>query len=232
MKMALFFLPLYFLTQPALGSDCGDGEHWVRPHHHRAYYKADGTFYRAGSVIGHCQGSSSNYSFWESKLKDGRPTPWSNKKEVTKSWTMEERERTLEALGDLPESLWDKDPIYIYRMAASQTTKGNPGSSLDRTIVLYDSAFDENQNLAEILSHELAHQNHLHLSREDKRAYAEETGWNNPKDIGGSDIWIPTRPRKNYVESDGLDSPWEEVILQAQQRGVTFFFATSRRSWP
>ncbi len=136
------------------------------------------------------------------------PKRWPHHKEKQKIWTDEEKERVLEALGELPEALLGKYPIDIYRMEKSATSDGNPSTSADGIIVLYDSAFDQSHNLAEVLAHKLAHENYRHLSPEDIKSYAEENGWNNPKDIGGSDIWIPTRT--NYVEPDGRDSPWED----------------------
>jgi len=203
-----------FKAMSVEGSQCPEGQHWVHAYHRRAYYKADGTFVSATEVSAHCQGNPDNYHYWETKLKDGHPYQWLNKKEVSKSWTTEERERILEALGELPSGLWDNAIINIYRMNISQTTKGNPGSSIRGVTVLYDSAFDQAHNLAEVLCHELAHQNYLNLGQVDIASYAEENGWNNPKDIGGLNIWIPTR--SSYVEPDGRDSPWEDYANNVQ----------------
>ena len=217
MLRAALFLFLFLGLAPlafSKESSCNLGQHWVRTYHRRAYYGSDGIFVSATTVSAHCQGNPPGYSHWKDELRTGYPPSWPHKNEKPKAWTEEERDRTLDALGELPETLWGEDHIKIYRMESSTTSTGNPSTSAKGVIVLYNSAFDQSHTLSEVLAHELAHENYRHLSPEDIKSYTEENGWNNPKDVGGPNLWIPTRT--NYVEPDGHDSPWEDYANNIQ----------------
>jgi hypothetical protein len=211
----LFFLIIFFSSASLLAQTCQSGQHWVRAHHRRAYYKADGTFVSATEVTAHCQGNPNGYSFWASHLTDGRPSRWKYAKEKTVSWTPEEKERVLEAMGDLPEALWGNSINNIYRMKDSLSSVGNPATWAQGRIVLYDSVFDQAHNLAEVLGHELAHEAYEKLGYSGQKAYRDETGWYTPDpDESNDSDW--RNDRSKFVEPDGRDSPSEDFANNIQ----------------
>lgn len=204
-------LLLVFLLAPHIFSKtiCPPGEHWVQAHNRRAYFRADGTFVKASHVTAHCRKNPSGYSFWESKLKTGRPVKWPNKNEKTITWSEEEKERLLEAISDLPPELWSNHVQGIYKMNKSKD-ENNPASNLPEQdiIVIYDSAFEKDVNLSRVLSHELSHVLYRHLSKEKQKDYQLATNWFSVKKVRGKEVWI--RRSNGYVLPDGTVSPEED----------------------
>jgi hypothetical protein len=191
---------------------CGKDQHWVKAHFRRGYYRSDGIFVKATNVTAHCQGNPEGYAYWGPKLKDDRPQ-WPHRFEKSKKWTIEEKERVLEALAELPEVLWGNTIEGIYRMDKSQTSVNNPATSAAGAIVLYDSAFskpNKTQPLARIIGHELAHEYYRKkLSDADLADYHTLASWESSTNPDTGEVrW--TSPRTNFVKNDGRISPEED----------------------
>ncbi len=207
MKFVLAVVVFYsFNSFSAESSLCPLGLYRVKAHHRKAYYRADGTFVKATEVQTYCKKLSASYKFWASKLKNGRPLNWSLKKEVSMLWSEEERERTLEALKELPEFLWSQSTKGIYRFAKSRD-EPNPGAQIKQNIALYDSAFDEKYRLARVLAHELAHIKYDDESEANMANYSRATGWI-PELHGRTIIW--SGRKSGYVDKDGENAPNED----------------------
>lgn len=186
---------------------CGQGQYRVRSHPRRAYYKADGTYVRATQVSSSCRDKRKEYDFWFDRLKSGTPPSWPHKIEKPANWTEEERERVLEALGELPEELWDQSIKGIYRLKRAKDHP-NPSSYGGSMIILYDSAFGEDRRLARLLAHELAHHRYAKLENgEVGTSYRRATGWR-PEVEGRNYYW--TGRKQGYVEEDGAKAPDED----------------------
>lgn len=201
----LVFFSQFSLAEKAL--DCPKGQYRVRSHPRRAYYKADGTFVRASQVSKSCRERSKEYDFWFGRLKDGPPPSWPHKTEKPAKWTDDERERVLEALGELPEELWDQTIKGIYRSKQSKDHP-NPSSYGGSMIVLYDNAFGKDRRLARLLAHELAHHKYAKFENEAiGTSYRRSTGWR--PEIEGRDFYWTGR-KDGYVEEDGAREPGED----------------------
>jgi len=189
---------------------CATGEHWVVAHHRSDYIKADGTYVSATNVSAHCQGNPPAYAVWADRLKSGRPSMWEMKKEKSKAWTEEEKERVLEALSSLPGELLVPSVDGIYRMEKSDNVHSNPGSGHDNQIVLYDGAFKADQNLARVVGHEFAHKLYRQFYDEDGgRGYAQAAQWEAFKNPKTNESFIMAG-RDDFVEEDGKNGPDED----------------------
>ncbi|MNJ92605.1 hypothetical protein D3C87_102780 [compost metagenome] len=186
-------------------SKCPEGQYWVIGHHRSSYVKADGTLVAATNVRAHCKTYSKVYTEWNSKFKNTPPLGWPHKSEVFKNWTVEEKERALEALGQLPEELWNKKVLGIYRSSKSRESP-NPATSADGIIVLYDEAFGKTSNLSRVLSHELSHQAYTDLSKEQREDYGFTTNWFSLDKA--KDKYISRKD--GFVQDDGRESPEED----------------------
>ncbi|MBI4402627.1 MAG: hypothetical protein HY537_00610 [Deltaproteobacteria bacterium] len=183
---------------------CGKGQHWVKPHPRRAYYRGDGTYVRATDVTGHCHANPPGYDVWNNKLMTGRPLSW-HKEEKTATWTDEERERILEALGDLPAALKDEGIDGIYRLMRA-IDPANPASNNFNSIVVYDSAFNKDYNLAHVLGHELSHRLYGSLSEREKDSFRISGKWRLTK----PKTYEVGRPKNEFLRPNGMLSPEED----------------------
>ncbi len=201
--MTISFLFLALSVSPAFADktpECGVGRHWVRAHHSNAYTRADGTPVSASEVPSHCQTNPPSFAKWSEKLKRGMPPKWIEKSEKISAWTPEERERILDALGNLPSELLRDSVDGIYRLKRSAPYDKNPASGVRGEIAVYDPAFAEKQNLSRILGHELAHELFNNLNTPEKDLYRELADWTLSKTPSGDYILVPTRPRDAYVK--------------------------------
>jgi hypothetical protein len=150
-----------------------------------------------------------------------RPVNWpeANKLEKTSGWTVEETERMLEALANVNEVLWLGSIKGFHRMDKS-IFPNNHASGTPGHIVLYNSAFGENQNLARILTHELAHEYYRgEMNLTEQVGYNVLSGWriDNSRPSNGPKKWRSTRSK--FVDADGSDSPEEDFA-----NNVEYFF--------
>lgn len=205
--VALFPLASSAKESVAKPAACSPGEHWVRAFHRRAYIRRDGTTVRDADVPAHCRTSPKGYAFWEPKLKAGLPSDWPLK-ESPKIWTVDERERIVEALSEIPLALWGERVTGIHR-ARKSVVPENPASSKDGVVVVYDNAFGEKDRLSRLLAHELAHQKYREMSEPNKRAYENATGWIELHPPGSIESVLFNRGT-GFVESDGKLSPAED----------------------
>ncbi len=196
----------------AADHSCSEGQHWVRAHKRREYYRADGTFVNATNVASHCQANPEGYIYWAPRLKNGGPFGWIYKKENSKDWTVEERELVLEALNEVPEILRGTSTRGIFRKDKSELGKDNLATSAKGIIVLYDSAFlrpSPTRSLTRILVHELAHEYYRNLDEGQANNYREAAGWLSlsfREEREGP--WIATKSK--FVEPDGIVAPQED----------------------
>ena len=187
---------------------CGKGQHWVRPHHRSAYFRADGTHVSAANVIGHCQTNPTGFDFWNPKKKNGLPPGWEHPQEKPKKWTDKDWERVLEALSELPETLWVPTIEGLYRLEKS-VFDPNPASGEPGNIALYDPAFTSKDKLAQTLAHELAHELYRNFNEDELASYRDATQWFQKK-IGKRTHTIRGRSEKQFILPDGMDSPSED----------------------
>jgi len=180
---------------------CPPGQHWVRAHHRSDYFRDDGTYVSDAFVRAHCSTNPAGFDYWMPRIHNNGPTDWPLKNEKEKPWSDSEIERLVEALAHLPESLAKLKIIDFYRMDKSNTP-ANPASMKNRSVVLYDAAF-KNNNLARIVAHELAHQYYFENPGEQKR-YNTASGWFFLDDSK------PVNVRGTFVADDGRDSPDED----------------------
>jgi hypothetical protein len=191
-------------TAPKL-NNCGPGQHWVIAHHRRAYSRADGTTVRAADVKAHCQKNPSGYEFWNQKLTDGRPPFWPYQKEQPASWTSEERERALEALGELPDFIKNKHIGGIYRLK-NASFPGNPATNNFADIAVYDEAFDPPYVLSEVLGHEFSHRLFEELPEEQKKSFRTAGDWLD----GAPGQFRAGRPENQFLRKNGRLSVVED----------------------
>ena len=208
MRSVSFGLVFNFLalrSNYAFAKTCSADTYSVRAYHRSSYQRADGTFVQATSVSESCRIRRVGYEKWDNLLKNGRPVRWPAD-EKSASWTLEQRERVLEALSELPPALRDIPIQGIFRFKKSKHYP-NPGSKLGSNIALFDSAFDSSRNLARILAHELAHMSFERLNDKDAIDYRDKTQWT-VEVVDHSYGW---RPRSSgFVADDGRMSPDED----------------------
>ncbi len=205
--LKLSFAVLLLMSFDSNGATCPAGEHWVRAHFRKSYYRSDGTYVSASNVVAHCKTNPSGYDFWQPKIANGSPQNWPHAKEVTKKWSDEEVERILDALADLPEALRLGTIKNIFRMRRSTTLQGNPATSSYDTIVLYDEAFEKKHKLAQVFAHEIAHRAYEGLAVEEKQDYHLATNWIN---VGTREKPRYVSRADGYVLKDGESSPEED----------------------
>lgn len=203
---------LFTYTENSGAQTCAAGEHWVRAHHRRAYYRADGTLFSATNVSAHCRFNSKSFEFWNLKFSNERPSDWPHAREVSKAWTEEEKEKAIEALDQIPEQLWSASIRGILRMDQSRMGKDNPATwADDGNLVIYNSAFhrDPKRPLARVFAHELAHQQFKDLSVDDRNGYLTTSNW---FFVGGGKKGrkIVVSRNDGYVSEDGRISPDED----------------------
>ena len=192
------------LAYAAPQGQCPKGQHWVRAHFRRAYYRGDGTYVRATNVTAHCSTNQSGYDIWNAKLLDGRPSFW-QPDEKTANWTPEERERVLEALGELPRVLKDERINGFYRLKQAALPK-NPASNNFSDIVVYDAAFSRDYNLTQVLGHELSHRLYGLLTDHEKDSFQMAGKWKLTK----KQTYEVGRPKSEFLRSNAMLNPEED----------------------
>ncbi len=174
--------------------DCTPSEHWVTEH-------AKST----GAWTSFCRKNKGISKFWRNRIKNSRPAQWPNQKENSKKWSEFEILKLLDTFHLVPGFLLSESLVGLYRMDKSKD-RGNPASTGLGHIVLYDDAF--NKNLAQILTHELAHLYYMYsLSDKDKKDYNFATGWGV---IPERKNMIFFRRESGYIEDDGKTGPEED----------------------
>jgi hypothetical protein len=140
-------------------------------------------------------------------IKDGRPSTWGEKVESTKAWSKNETDQVITALSKLPPKLVKIDDFSVYRMSHS-VHKGNPASTYDSSIALYDEAFSGKVPLNQVMAHELAHAYwNKSMSPEDRKNYGIGAGWLfDPR----TERAFPGRKASEFVQEDGMTSPSED----------------------
>ncbi|MGE4130024.1 MAG: hypothetical protein AB7F86_00215 [Bdellovibrionales bacterium] len=189
--------------------DCPSGTYHVSAHPRKAYYRADGTFVKATQVSESCRETNAVYDTWSPILKTGSPPNWENKSEKPSQWTEEQRTRLIEALNELPEALQRLPVKGIYRMSKSIFFPNPASNDNDGRIVLYDSAFGQDQRLARILAHELAHEVFVNFTDLDRASYRQALGWIAEFDPESRKFLYKERSGQ-FVKPDGRQGPNED----------------------
>ncbi len=198
-------LTFFFYHLSALADTCPPGEYWVSPHPRSAYTKAGGVFYSAADVTGFCRSKGKNYDFWSEKISNGKIEGWPHEREKFKNWTSQENSRTIEALGKISDKLWM--PIRLFRATQSHTM-GNPASSAEEVIVLYDSAFKKHDiPLDRYLLHELAHEHFRKMKKFETVVYQQAAQWKEVTVGGVSEL---KSSRERAVLPDSHEGPAED----------------------
>ncbi|KYG61743.1 hypothetical protein AZI85_05825 [Bdellovibrio bacteriovorus] len=160
---------------------------------------------RPAFIKGHCRKNPEGYTTWLPKIQDNLPSNWPHKNESSRTWSTEEKEKVLEAMATIPPELWSPKITGIHRAKRSKDHP-NPATSADGIIVVYDSAFERERNLARIFTHELAHQKYYDMTLEQRESYWYPMNWlpiNSPKNIFIS-------RSEGFVQDDGRESPEED----------------------
>jgi len=200
-------LLLFGLNAFSTEKGCLAGQYQVKAHRRNGYVKSDGTLVRSTIVKSHCKSFTRASEYLEVRFKNGFPPDWPHKKELPGSWSEEEKERIRDAIEQVPEVLFASEIAGIYRLIKSKDFP-NPASSSNSVIVLYDSAFGNSRNLAEIITHELSHQNYLDLKEKERQDYRRATGWQLEMGLDRKFYWGGRK--QGYIEDDGAISPEED----------------------
>jgi hypothetical protein len=187
--------------------DCPSGEHWVRSHTQKSYIRnqkpVSGSSHKAG-----CQKNPISYAIWNKRLKSGLPPKWEFKTESPKTWTEDEKENVLNSLSEIPSELLSSSVEGIYRLKQFSQYRPNPAANHNHQIALYDSAFDHDQNLSEVLAHEFSHVAYSQYSDQERVDYAKNAEWFAVEESPGKFILTPGRT--DFVEEDGRNGIEED----------------------
>ena len=206
LSIRLFLLFFYLIPTVSLSSECPIGQHWVKTHKRRAYFRATGDFVKATKVIAHCRNNRTSDTYWQNKFENIGPNEWPHKDEKSKTWEFEEIERVLDAICELPEEIWKKSQLKIFRMAKSKDGL-NPATSAEGILVLYDSAFSQKTILSRILAHEFAHEIYNRLNESDAKDYRFVTNW---YEFNKDGLRRLISRKDGFVTDDGRVSPEED----------------------
>lgn len=207
MSLVIYLVLLLSLGQSLFALDCLKDQVHVKAYHRGSYYRADGTFVSEADIKEHCRSNTESYKFWQGKFVDQGPANWPYKNEVSKKWTLDEKERIFEAICELPEQIWKKSEYKFYRMKKSKDGE-NPATSADRIIVLYDNAFSKKYNLSRVIAHEFAHELYKKINRKMKSTYLIATNW--LVEFVGDEEVVQAKRLVGYVADDGNSSPQED----------------------
>jgi len=183
---------------------CQHDQHWVRGHFRRSFVRHDGTKVSAAKISSHCANNPPSFKKWKERIKDFKPKEWKIPTEGSKPWTIEERERVLSVLSNLPQALELDSIKSIHRSRVSGLYSASPASGQNGSIALYDLAFSDNANLLRILVHECAHQLFRQYSDKETLDYALASEWLMVRNNKGVSVFLPNR--NQYVEEDGKES--------------------------
>ncbi len=214
--MTLALISTLLFSQLIFAAQCPVGEHWVRAHHQSAYTRLDGTAVSGSNKSAHCQHNPESYRIWGESFKPGLPKDWPNKNERPRPWQEDEKERILEVISKLPVPYKSFLNIGMYRAIKSKTT-GNPGSSLEKAITLYDDAFANDKLLQRTLLHELAHEEYLKMTDIDRTFSNIAVGWKYKREE-------PIYDGRKSVAEDSENSPGE-----AYANAIEYYFTEPTR---
>ncbi len=206
---ALIFLSVLTTCNLAQADTCPQNSHWVRTFSRRAYVRADGTNVSASVVRAHCAANSKAFTFLNGKFKSGMPDVWEYRKtEKSKPWTDAEREEMIEAVSDLPESLWPANLKAIYRAGKSVSYPNAASTDNFGNTVIYDSAFSSKTSLAQIIAHEFSHHVYFGFDQRDSQSYQNAADWMVIGTRNDRPVWATART--SFVDPDGYMSVDED----------------------
>jgi hypothetical protein len=197
------------LPQLIYAQNCPTNTHFVRSH------------IRSGvAVRAYCRVNPEGFKNWHQFLKSGRPKNWPTKNEESSDWKKHEVEQLIHLIDDLPNFLISLEIEGIYRLKKSAQYP-NPGANHQGSIVLYDNAYNNKEDLKKTIIHELAHSLYDSLSEKQKSDYNHSLGWSNLS-LDSEIVWIG---RKNgYVEGDGSLNPDEDF-----SNNIEYFLTNSKK---
>ncbi len=181
--------------RPTLPSDCWKSEVWVRGHPKTTGIWTAFCRTRDGDK------SSPAYYFIAPKFKPGPPEKWPFDDEHPTEWQAKDVADVLWSIEHIPEALWDRQIRGIYRLARSMDYP-NPGLYRGGHIILYDTAFQNEEYTARVLAHELAHARFTRFSKAQRLEYLKTTGWGSHS--------------RQYVKEDCRESVDEDFANSAE----------------
>lgn len=184
---------------------CPRGQYSVRSHPRRAYTRTDGTRVAATNVRASCRTLTKTDEVWLPRLHSSFPGERPQPLEKAKPWSEEERERLLEVLNELPESIVNSK-VRAFVRAVKSKVPNNPATWDNGYIFLYDEAFHQKHTLGRIVAHEMAHQVFRDLPGERQEDYRFATNWYATDSAGSMFI----QRTEGYVQDDGRVSPEED----------------------
>ncbi len=144
-------------------------------------------------------------TYWQGKIKNGRPEKWDLPTEVSTQWSSAERQRLLELLSRLPNNLKSVPFDGFYRMKKSVilTNPGTTATTGDK-ISIYDRAFGNPFfSTSQVVVHEFGHVLYRHLRESERQSYRDSLKWK----IGPEGT--ESRPG-NFVSPRSKDGPDED----------------------
>lgn len=142
-------------------------------------------------------------SYWNKKIKSGRPKNWEAVEEKTSIWSESEKDQVAQILNQLPDELKSIPLKGIYRMKESDIINPGTTSADGQYIVLYDRAFGHTVwTTEEVLFHELGHVLYQSMGNSKRKKYRKNAGWDERSKIKNPDLrnFISSRSRDNDAE--------------------------------
>lgn len=196
----LFFNLLFFQNAYAL-LECKKTEIHINGHFVSGYITKTGKKVSEYYKNEYCRKSKLGVGNLEFANK--APGNW-NSNEVFKAWNEKELNQFFNDGDRLPPLLRKQVLEKIFRGEKS-TYPNNPAATLPsgKFIVLYNDYFQRNDR-SRVLGHEMAHLLYWRLSREQKKEFAQISGWNFDEVKG-----LRTPP-KSVIYGDSAESPAED----------------------
>ena len=148
----------------------------------------------------------SSDSYWKKVIKNGRPAKWDFPLEKSVAWKEVEKERVLKSLSRLPAKFKSLTISGIFRMQVGEI--GNPGTTSENNIVLYDRTFDGPFYADRIIAHEMSHVLYSSLSANQVNSYVKKMNWHF---TGGS--WVRSG---DFVDQNARLSPAEDFATNLE----------------
>jgi hypothetical protein len=139
---------------------------------------------------------------WDKLLRDGKPSNWPHKREISSQWTKKDRELLSRIFSRLPQSFKADGIKGIYKLEkpSSFYTFGTDSVYYESQIIFYKRAFNGTKNVEDLIVHEFAH--HLHETELKKpfEDYKKQMGWKASGDPRPGD----------FIDADSKSSPEED----------------------
>ena len=197
--VAIIFLFISLQTAVATVISCSKGQFLVRSHKRLGYYRSDGTYISPTRVSAYCKNYRKNQP-----AELIFPPARKGFKKISKK----EMNSIVKAFRKIPHILTGIGKIKIYRQDKDQWYPENPARVYEekKEIFLYDII--SQYSMDRVIAHELAHILYNDLPEKIQKSYDTVAEWRDDKSQGT--LIKKINNRKNFVASDGRDSPSED----------------------